>query len=228
MSDFLTNLIARSQGTADVIQPRLPSLMEPYRGGTGVLGAMPSLAAQGINRRSQDETGEGNDPNSSMGDQRVNPLHRPLPGPSQRETAFRNPFASTRHGIEPSMPPDSNSPSMAPMNAMGTAPRPGEAGAESLNSQIRAARSGNDDAPRMIAPLTHAVRQPAALRLNVAKASPRARDAASPEPAIQVTIGRVEVRAVFAEAPARRNPAPRTRPTVSLDDYLRRGEGGQR
>jgi hypothetical protein len=52
-------------------------------------------------------------------------------------------------------------------------------------------------------------------------------DAAS-EPAIRVTIGRVEVRAVFPEQAAKRTPPPRFRPKVSLDDYLSRGSGGRR
>ncbi len=43
-----------------------------------------------------------------------------------------------------------------------------------------------------------------------------------PESSVQVTIGRVEVRAIFPEAPAARMPAPRARPTVSLDEYLKR------
>jgi hypothetical protein len=43
-----------------------------------------------------------------------------------------------------------------------------------------------------------------------------------PEPSVQVTIGRVEVRAIFPEAPAASMPAPRARPTVSLDEYLKR------
>jgi hypothetical protein len=48
------------------------------------------------------------------------------------------------------------------------------------------------------------------------------------QPSIQVSIGRVEVRAVFPEAPARRPPAPRSRPTVSLDDYLNQRNRGRR
>ncbi|HEU5330776.1 MAG TPA: hypothetical protein VFU78_21970, partial [Thermomicrobiales bacterium] len=45
-------------------------------------------------------------------------------------------------------------------------------------------------------------------------------------PSIQVTIGRVEVRAVPAETPARAaRPAP---PTLSLEDYLRQRNGGRR
>jgi hypothetical protein len=42
----------------------------------------------------------------------------------------------------------------------------------------------------------------------------------SDEPTIQVTIGRVEIRATVAPAPARK-PVPRP-PAMSLDEYLKR------
>lgn len=71
-----------------------------------------------------------------------------------------------------------------------------------------------------------AVRPPVRPRSGTAK-TPAAPPGAS-EPAIQVTIGRVEVRAVFPEPAARRIPPARPRPTVSLDDYLKRGSGGKR
>jgi hypothetical protein len=45
-------------------------------------------------------------------------------------------------------------------------------------------------------------------------------------PAVRITIGRVEVRAVFPEPPARRPPA-RSRPTLSLDDYLKQNNPGR-
>ena len=44
MSDFLSNLVARSLGTSDVIRPRTPSLYEPYRAGSGPHVAVPTLA----------------------------------------------------------------------------------------------------------------------------------------------------------------------------------------
>jgi hypothetical protein len=51
--------------------------------------------------------------------------------------------------------------------------------------------------------------------------------AASTEPPVRITIGRVEVRAVFPEPAAR--PAPsRSKPTVSLDDYLKQSGRGNR
>jgi hypothetical protein len=45
-------------------------------------------------------------------------------------------------------------------------------------------------------------------------------------PAIQVTIGRVEVHAVPAETSAR--PARPASPALSLEDYLRQRNGGRR
>jgi hypothetical protein len=46
-------------------------------------------------------------------------------------------------------------------------------------------------------------------------------------PTIQVTIGRIEVRATVAAAtPARKTPAKS--PTMSLDEYLKQRNGGQR
>jgi hypothetical protein len=45
-------------------------------------------------------------------------------------------------------------------------------------------------------------------------------DANASEPPIRITIGRVDVRAIFPEPPARRAQPLRSRPKVSLDDFL--------
>jgi hypothetical protein len=49
-----------------------------------------------------------------------------------------------------------------------------------------------------------------------------------PELAIRVTIGRVEVRAVFSDAPVRRAPPAQPRRTLTLDEYLKRSSRGRR
>jgi len=69
--------------------------------------------------------------------------------------------------------------------------------------------------------------------LHPAFSSPPARgqpEAASQEPTIQVTIGRVEVRAVSATtSPTRARQEPERPAAMSLDEYLRRqGQGGRR
>jgi len=48
------------------------------------------------------------------------------------------------------------------------------------------------------------------------------------EPAVRVTIGKVEVRAILPDAPVRHAAPAKSRPTLSLDDYLARRNRGQR
>ncbi|HMQ55607.1 MAG TPA: hypothetical protein PKD98_26240, partial [Anaerolineae bacterium] len=48
-----------------------------------------------------------------------------------------------------------------------------------------------------------------------------------PAPSINVTIGRVEVRAIF-EPPAKAAPPTKPEPKLSLEDYLRASTGGRR
>lgn len=60
--------------------------------------------------------------------------------------------------------------------------------------------------------------------VNAASSQPGSVD----EAPVQVTIGRIEVRAVFPTAPVRPQERPQGRPTVSLDDYLKRGREGKR
>ncbi|MCX6046907.1 MAG: hypothetical protein NT075_17525 [Chloroflexi bacterium] len=52
--------------------------------------------------------------------------------------------------------------------------------------------------------------------------------AATPTPTIQVTIGRVEVRAIQPPAPAVRAQPKAATPAIALEDYLRGQTGGQR
>lgn len=48
-------------------------------------------------------------------------------------------------------------------------------------------------------------------------------------PTIHVTIGRIDVRALISAAPQEtRRPPERTRPALSLEDYLRQRNGGAR
>jgi hypothetical protein len=56
--------------------------------------------------------------------------------------------------------------------------------------------------------------------------SSAAEPAAKPEPTIQVTIGRIEVRATSAASPPRKQMP--TAPMLSLEDYLRQRNGGAR
>jgi hypothetical protein len=81
--------------------------------------------------------------------------------------------------------------------------------------------------------LADARRRPPALRDRIAEGStPQGLSTASPDqrpaaaPVIEVTIGRVEIRATVASSQEKKR-APRT-PTLGLDAYLRQRGGGRR
>jgi hypothetical protein len=63
-------------------------------------------------------------------------------------------------------------------------------------------------------------------RLAVPRAPRESQTAAAEGPAVQVTIGRVEIRATVASAPTR-PPAP-NKPPLSLDEYLKQRSGATR
>jgi len=89
---------------------------------------------------------------------------------------------------------------------------------------IRPAPSQETATPATGSELAAAAARPAAANLPAPQTSANG----APEPEIRVTIGRVEVRAVFPEQPVKRSVPPRFRPSVTLDDYLSRGSGAKR
>jgi hypothetical protein len=68
---------------------------------------------------------------------------------------------------------------------------------------------------------------PAAPAAAPRRGAPPAREPAPPAPPpVQVSIGRVDVRAVFEPPAQEPAPAPSAEPAVSLDDYLQRRDAG--
>jgi hypothetical protein len=79
MSDFLTNLIARSVGSAEVVRPRLPSLYEPLRSGHKRLPESDS-ASQWAAEAPSEETGFEIEPVADAAEEvRRRPPQRLLP-----------------------------------------------------------------------------------------------------------------------------------------------------
>lgn len=91
-------------------------------------------------------------------------------------------------------------------------------------------RPAPGDKPQAFAPPSEraTAEKPMAPNRQPAKQRFAAEQAHQSEPSVRVTIGRVEVRAVFPEQPVKRSPPPRFRPSVTLDDYLNRGSGARR
>jgi hypothetical protein len=80
------------------------------------------------------------------------------------------------------------------------------------------AAAPQDSGPRSI--VAQAAQKPQALAMPV--------EVASESPSINVTIGRIDVRAVMPQTPAPVRASARPRPALSLEDYLKQREGGPR
>lgn len=276
MSDFLSNLIARSRGELPAIRPRLPSLYEPCRRGTSF-----NLVRNGANEFEQGASGVGLMPAPSG-------LHRKRPGLSAAESpeenrdvlqapplpgsllprlgAWRISNASAPDRADASSKNKWNSPepsSTAPIVAQtssdgifepearenwSTETRvPAETPDRGLhrNQNLATARGSESsfDPPSHLEPgnlkpatpilAATAQPQPAAGGLRSARSEVdwsqhRAQRSTPHESPINITIGRVEVRAIMPAPPARRAVPAKPRATLSLDDYLKQRNRGRR
>jgi hypothetical protein len=157
-----------------------------------------------------------NDQTQTTQSQRNRAMPMP-PDPARRETVLPDnregesgPRAEGAHGIKPYWNAQSRRPELSAGNGL----------------------DRNESSPEKSSPETKTIAPGSKHPVSPARtASPNAAPqlvSSAAEPAIRVTIGRVEVRAVFPEQPARRTAPQRARPTVSLDDYLNRGSGAKR
>lgn len=322
MTGFLKNLMGRAQGTLEVVQPRIPSIYEPYRRGGGLLGSGPGFAKPHAEPELRAEPEAPPSPQSTPNPPQIpnrsntlqadregfeappapiGPQHTtdkmfhsaepqdqawpaltprqfqsprpPVPTPTQaspvgsadpvtlhpsvpqvaiaqgpalespsnqasRPSTGRDPrptpLAEARH--VPISGPQPETPSLpSPVPTIVRPPLSAET--DSLAAQAEASRPA---VPRVgqpaVASRLAALNPPQGLQVNQAVRPPLAprREAAHPSaarpaanPSVQVSIGKVEVRAVFPEPAVRPAPARPSRPTVSLQDYLHRRQGGE-
>jgi hypothetical protein len=94
------------------------------------------------------------------------------------------------------------------------------------SAPARAAQPGAEIRPRTV--IETAIVPPGARRMEAAEAPVALRTPSPAEPAIEITIGTVEVRAVLPEKPAPRAQSRRPKPGISLDEYLKRSSRGSR
>jgi hypothetical protein len=306
MSDFLTNLVGRSLGTLAVVKPRVPSIYEPYRRGSGILGVQQTSIATEASLGSAIEPAPGDDPSATSISHRNNNLALQADGsaePARRspppratipvadahseDLAGKNVRGRREATAEPTRMPiptaTHSSTTLPPAPDLPVEARPDFTPTEGeLRGTIEGVRSvadspharsirpvypphlpnttttrgnlleasprttGNSDqanpasprtyvppsAPSLVAQNASAI--PSVIRPPLASRSAERSHPTSlpvsgpPQSSIQVSIGRVEVRAVFPEPAARPSPVPRSRPTVSLDEYLKQGSRGKR
>lgn len=155
------------------------------------------------------------------------PLPAPRPPSAESAPAVNEPQARARAN-EPTANPQKHMPAKPDFTARPDffTQIPPQESLRRPNTPVQPGQPSPEIRPRTA--IEPVVRAPVALRGEAAK-TPAELPAASPaEPAIQITIGTVEVRAVFPEKQAPRAPARRPKPGVSLDDYLKQPSRGPR
>ena len=209
MSDYLSRLVARSLGAANVVRPETASLFEPRDTAPQQL-----LLAEA----------EVESPLSSLGDRQP---------PPRAATASARAVSEEHDAPAAEMPLTTSAPAAIEPPASAPAPvlepvEPTEVVAQAetermtpilLRAESREPRLG-DPAP---APRTAAGR---AASLHPLPTPPRVTTASAPgePPVVQVTIGRVDVRAVQSARPAApRTPDPEAPARQTLAEYLRKG-----
>ena len=145
-------------------------------------------------------------------------LHRVEPGPTWRDLPLGPPSAEDESG-EAVFRPLRTLLDRGQGETLPPVPSPG----------TQASLDASEDAPRLIAP--RIVRPQLDGYLEQGPQEPRVAAPEASEPAIQVTIGRVDVRAITPPPPmppVLRTAPARPGPKLSLDDYLKQHNGGQR
>ena len=225
MSDFLTRVVSRSLGAGDVLQPRVPSVYEPYGRAGGILAPKLGCAAQEVSQESIEGRTESR-VGSPPADDRIGPSEATAPSRLPKESEQRNTILAAgtiprRSTAVVSPPPFEPGITDGPRQSMST--RTGWPTPILLPRQTQP-----PEAAVQAAPDGSARRPPRRPEGRIDPPTVNRFASRATQPAFQVAIGRVEVRAIVHELPARPNPPAQTRSTVSLDDYLSRRHRGQR
>ena len=248
MSDFLSNLVARSlppggPSPPGHLRPRLPSWFEAAGGMAEIAAPRAELRAE-RSLTAPKAVPEGDEPP-------VAARPRPTPGPiDPPRTIFERLECEIIFRAQPAaevlraMPPENVATQraetavtvvaqpMAPSKAVAPAkeehlvapprePRPREA-SRPIDALIMGREAPIPDPP-IFKPVPEASPGPASLR----PAAPRPEPMIEPRPAVKIHIGRIDVWAVH-QAPAPRVKPVSPAPKMTLDDYLRQRNEGKR
>ncbi|HSS22529.1 MAG TPA: hypothetical protein VLL54_20830 [Pyrinomonadaceae bacterium] len=245
MSDYLNNIVARSLGIAEAVQPRVPQLFEQPVAHTG-----PALEAETLSGPS-DRSGKI----SGMSGSRMAPVESAssltrfetaktrqevMPWRAENSALFSASPVPTVAAIETSLP-TTDDPRGIKVNATVIAePATQQAGPRSGSAlqQTEPAPSVTpavQPSPTIVS--TSAVELPGTTTsaANPQTGAPRpillalANDQSEQSvPAVRITIGRVEVRAIMPPVPTPARTHSRPGPALSLESYLKQREEGKR
>jgi hypothetical protein len=215
MSDFLSNLIARSFTDAPVIRPRVPSLFE---------------------KTADEFPGERESPTPAISAHETiapTPVPKSLPG---GETAITKSVANGPDAVAEESLPKPNTPAHEKPPVIAQARRPNAEAVEVEKVEVKtnkvtvppdSFRDGERDAGNKRG-VSGSFSEPLAIQPRRRKGfSPLEQRSSTSAPTIRVTIGRVEVRAIHPAPPVPKPAKPST-PKLSLEDYLHKRERGAR
>ena len=209
MADFFTRIAERTLGLTPAVKPDLPSVFTP----AAPVEITQETISQPIKPTALQVSSE--DP----------PARRP-----NEESAFQS-IVSRKHN-PPSLQPTNEAELVESMSGEPASTMPSVAAKPSskdlpISFQPREAESAAAHDSPAFETIKHTIAtRPATF---VTSNTQRLVDNShAPAPTIQVTIGRVEVRANMTPPPARKTPEKKQSPHVSLDQYLRERNGGRR
>lgn len=239
MTDFVNRLLGRSGAPA--IWPVVPSLFEPVvtaivqrplptgevtdiespvlPAGSGPSRVVEGRQPAGRKRQASVAAGPGITAHTAAG-----PVAGPEPAPHEpAATAVGTPLSDAPAKAVVAHPVD-----MPRQASVSEAEDPPTAGmAPMVTAAHKAHPVAGDIARTRSHPVAAVVRHDASERPAPRTVSPVRQQESAPEPTVHISIGRVEVKAVAAPAPAKR-PERGRRAAPSLDDYLRDRTGGER
>jgi hypothetical protein len=252
MNDFLARLVARTTVPAASIRPRLPALFEPSLAPPDdtvesvVVDTAPAAPRERIRHSDRAESMEpveyvdheadhGHRPMARDGDEArpslaTDRLELPLAGERTHERAASEPSSVSSQNRRPIVVDHTirvDTPVVVERKLRVEETRRIETvehrelsadGARPSGQAMSTGRVPSREAPLGIRPL-----QPAPAPL----VPPAPVLGAESAPTIEITIGRVEVRAVQPPAPSRRPAAERRGPSLSLEDYLKERNRGR-
>ena len=250
MSDYLTDLAARTLQRAAVVQPRLASRFEPtsaaQSGGwlAGHAFAGHAFETEAAEERESDPMAAATSWATPMAAPMATP-HDGLAMPGRRldssvvEATGQGPSLSTNSASNSSeahlrqaasgfASGVSAAPAAAPLVTRPTVAQPLTAPGAPRPAMApvepsRLAERGLAAFPTVVVAQPHVTLRPASEAATPVPATP------PPAPTIRVTIGRIEVRAIPPPAtPAPRARPPQPNPAPSLEDYLKQRNGGRR
>jgi len=239
MSDFITRLAQRQLGEISTVEPRLPELFAPVTApepvpliseATTIVADEPRITTTRMHAAGKNPARVREPPILARREEEPEPVASGARASAARSTAAPTPpDALNRSVAEAAPPPRATANAREPRVELSVAAPSEIKQADSLSAQHqRRMPEGvlTRPAPQLLVEIRSPKPASAPPRLeakmsNRVDVSARKDTASDAEPAVQVTIGRIEVTAVTQATPAKRAPAPR-KPAMSLDDYLAR------